>query len=303
MTRRGHTARSGLALFAALSLLVLLGILTAGAFAATTLAQRAARLGQSDEALAAAADYAATTILGATDSLGLAGLPLGVTRSFDVPPPQADLVTTTVEVTRLPHQLLWLVAEARQTTSGGRRRVGMLARFHVVGPTPAAGLVARGDIGTADSVVVTVDSTGPPDCRPATAALAVLTAHPGDSTSYFLEPWQLAALDSAPLVRHVRGDTTITGGVFSGIMIVDGDATIAGAFTLVGLLAARGRVRVSGSIDAHGALMAFGSGAGGAEAIQVAAGNVRYDPCAIEQVFRLAFAPRPVRRRSWSELF
>jgi hypothetical protein len=100
-------------------------------------------------------------------------------------------------------------------------------------------------------------------------------------------------------VHHVRGDTVIVDGSFSGVLIVDGTATITGAFIMDGLLVARGRVDVTGSIEVQGALMAFASGP---SAIHVAGGFVRYSPCPIGHVFRSLHPPRSLRHRSWLEL-
>lgn len=289
-------ARPGIALPAALALLTLLGLLTVGAVVTTALTQRAARLRQNDDLLSATADFAATTVIASPDSFGLAALPFGLTRTFTVQSPQPDRIAVGVTVTRLPAQVLWITASATLTgPESGQRRSAMIALFPSPGPTPPAALVTPGQVALGDSVVVAVDSGGDPDCRDATQV-----AHPTDTASYYLTASQLALLDSSPVVHHVRGDTTIAGGSFSGLLIVDGNAFVTGDFFINGLLIARGRIDVAGSIAANGALMAFASGS---SAIHITAGFVRYAPCPIGQVFRTLRPPRPVRRRNWLELF
>jgi hypothetical protein len=65
-------SRRGIALVAALGLMTLLGLMIAGAFAASFLGERSVRLSQSDALLNAGADYAITTVLGEWRANGLA---------------------------------------------------------------------------------------------------------------------------------------------------------------------------------------------------------------------------------------
>jgi hypothetical protein len=282
------------ALPAALALLTLLGLMTAGAVAAVSLSQRTTRLRQDDELLSTTADLAAATVIAFPDSFGLADLPFGVPRTFAIPTPQPRRVTATVSVTRL-EEILWITASANLIGfEHGQRRVALIARFPSPGRVPPAALVTPGEVSLAQGVVVTADGAGDPDCRD-----TMLVAHPSDSASYYLNAQQHALLDSSPLVHHVRTDTTIADGSFSGILIVDGSVSITGTFIMDGLLAARGRVDVTGSIEVHGALMAFASGP---SAIHVAGGFVRYSPCPIGHVFRTLRPPRSLRHRTWLEL-
>lgn len=298
MTRLTGAARRGMALFAALSLLTLLGLLTVGAFATTMLSQRAERMHQTNELLDAMADYAAVTILSQAAQYDLADLPLGVATTFTVSVPQGDRVRAAVSVTRLPSGVVWLSGDASLVgTEQGHRRIGVLARFRGVGATPPAALVARGTVVLGDSVRISADSSGDVDCRVHGSVAA--TAQRTDSASFFLTGRQLAALDSSPAVRHVRGDTTIAGGTFTGILIVDGNATITGPFSLDGLLIARGSVSSSGGLTLRGAAMAYSADSA---ALKLANAQVEYSPCAIARAFRTALPPKPVRQRSWFDL-
>src|SRR5215208_5858250 len=233
--------RRGIALVIALALLTLLGLLIAGAFASSTLGERSSRLTQSDAQLAASGDYAINTVLGDPRSYGLADLPFGEARTFDVSIPNASGIRAVVSATRLRAGILWLVADV--TMAGidqGQRRVSVVARFPSLANIPPAGLVSGGNVIARESVVFVTDTSSDPDCTVLSIADVIVapgaTATVGDSTrvvvqssaadsaSYFLTSRQLAAFDSAPTVVHARGDTTI-GGRFDGILIVDGSLT------------------------------------------------------------------------------
>ena len=290
--------RRGVALFAALSLLALLGLLTVGAFASTTLSQRAERLHQDGDLLDAAADYSLTTVLASPTQFGLASLPLGVAQSFTVDVPQPDRVAATVAATRLPGGVLWLVADVNLTGAElGHRRVGLVARFAAIGPMPTSPFTARGRITLVDSVQVSSDTSGDADCR--VRGPVSPTNQTADSSAYFVTAAQLSSLDSAASVRHVRGDTTISGGSFTGVLIADGNVIVSGPFSLDGLLIARGRVTAAGGLTVRGALMAFSADSA---AVQITHAQVEYSPCAVSRALRTALPPRPVRGRSWSDL-
>ncbi|HXT18465.1 MAG TPA: hypothetical protein VN706_22750 [Gemmatimonadaceae bacterium] len=290
--------RRGVALVAALALIVLLGLLTAGAFATTAMSQRSARLVQSDELLGAAADYAATTVLTSSTEFGLADLPLGISTSFVVPTAQPDRVRGTVGVTRLPGQLLWLTSDADLTgPEQGHRRIGIVARFGAIGPLPSAGIVARGTIDLGDSSLVAIDSTGDADCRPHNAPL---TAQLSDSAVYYLTAHPSAVLDSASAVTHVRGDTIIAGGSFTGILIVGGAVTVLGTWSANGLIVARGPITAARGFSMRGAVLSFSADV---PAVRLTGSAITYDPCAVAQALRRALPPRPIRRRSWADLF
>ncbi len=114
------------------------------------------------------------------------------------------------------------------------------------------------------------DTTGDVDCRavpavdvrvapgavvaPANGATVASTPAANDSATYLLAPSQIAGLVAGPGVTHVMGDTTITGGAFQGILIVDGALTIAGPFTVTGLVVARRSiVATAGGLVRHAA--------------------------------------------------
>jgi hypothetical protein len=288
---RRHIARRGIALIAALALMTVLGLLIVGAVGSVVAAQRSAELARVDATLDAAADYALGTVLADPRGYGLADLALGRAQSYSIP--LVDAGPAAVSATRLPGGVLWLVAAlASGGPDSGRRTMSLVARFPPIGLAPPAAIIARGEVVVAPGSSASLGSG---------QRVAVSNAA-GDSASYLLTVAQLAALDSsAPgAVVHVRGDTTIAGGAFEGVLIVDGSAAITGAFTLSGLLVARDSVAVSSGLSVRGAMMAFGSSQA---AMRLAGGVIEYSPCQIARVLRRAVRPVPVRGRAWGELF
>jgi hypothetical protein len=301
--------------------MTLLGLMVAGAFAASLLGEQSSRLTQSDAVLAASADYAITSVLGDPRAYGLADLPLGQDRSFEVTVPDAAGVRATVVVTRLPAGVLWFVVDAAiGGVDQGHRRINVVARFPSPGAVPPAPVVARGNVVVRDSVSFGTDATGDPDCAVAgtldvlTASGATVTAGDstrvaalpiaGDSATYYMKSRQVALLDGAESVVHVRGDTVITGGTFNGILLVDGSITVTGPFAVTGLVIARGAISASaGGLSITGAIMAYGNPTRDGTAVEITNATIRYAPCAIANALKHAVSPRPVVQRSWGELF
>jgi hypothetical protein len=317
------TARRGIALFAALALMMIIALLVVGGAAASTLAHRASRLSQSDALLTAAGDYAANTLLADPVAYGLADLPLGQTHIVVIGDSAAGSATSArVAVTRLRNGVLWLVAEASiQGVDQGHRRINVVAHFPFLGPPPSAVVTSRGGVRVGNGVVFLSDSSHD-DAECAVSASADVIVTPGstnfgtdsvrvtaqggaaDSTTYFLSRGQLAALDETGLAVHVRGDTTIAGGVMDGVLIVDGNLTIAGAFAANGLLVVRGQIDAHvGGFSLTGAMMSFAPPSDSAPTVNLAGATLRYSRCAVDRGLRHTLLPQPVRQRSWAELF
>jgi hypothetical protein len=309
-------------LLAALAVLALVALLVVGSVATTVLAQRSSRLAHSDALLTAAADYALDVVLGDPTGYALADLPYGTARTFDVAVPGSAQISATVAATRVRAGVVWLVASS--TLDGvdqGTRRVNLIAHFTSIGPLPSAAIVSRGRVALASDVALRADTATEPDCGAASLAADLIlapgvevdgagTAHvayeqsASDSATYFITDRQLAALSGASPFVHVRGDTAIAGGSFTGILVVDGSLTITGPFVANGLVVARGRIDAkSGGLTVVGGLMSFAAPTDGTPAIDLAGASITADGCAIARAFRVAFPPRPVRDRSWAELF
>jgi hypothetical protein len=313
-------ARDGVALFAALAVIVLVALLVGGALASLRFASRSSELATTDAELTAAADFALTSVVSNARALGLDTMSLGVGHTVPLPPSSANGVVTTVVATRLTGGVAWLVAEATQTgLARGRRRINLVARWQWPGAAPPAPLVAKGNVHLA-SVTFVPDTTGDAECRGSqsadvavapgasvgpTAGTSVLsTPVAGDSAAYLLAPGQLAQFAVGGGVIHVMGDTTITGGVLQGILIVDGALTITGPFTVTGLvIARRSIVATSGGLVVTGALMSFAPVQTSVPAIDLGPSIIRFSRCVISAAFRRAVPLRPVHERSWAELF
>jgi hypothetical protein len=132
----------------------------------------------------------------------------------------------------------------------------------------------------------------------------VTSAAAADSASYFLTASQQTALREGGQLVHVGGDTTIAGGTFDGILIVEGALTITGPFAATGLIVARGPVSaVTGSVSLTGAVMSDAPQESLAPAIKFSGVTIRYSLCAVDRALRRSLVPRLVAHRSWAELF
>jgi hypothetical protein len=318
-----QTERRGIALLAALALMALIALLVVGAQATSSLAQRGSRFAYTGSLLTSAADYGLNSILADPETYGLAELPLGQARSWVVPFPAQPPVRLDVSATRLRSGIVWLVANASVSgLDSAQRRFNLVARFPVLGGVPPAAIVSRGGVSVGRDVTLSVDVAPEADC--ATPPVADLVVAPGagvggpgaaivrvaeqtlagDSAAYYLTSDQVAALEDAGNVRHVRGDTVIGGGAFDGILIVDGALTIAGPFIASGIIVARGRIDArAGGLVMAGSLMSFATADAGTNAIDLASATVRYSACAVARSLRMAAPLRPVHQRSWAELF
>ena len=319
-TRRD--SRRGVALFAALALTAIIGLLIGGLVASGRWARRAVMSAQADAELTAAADYALMSIIAEHGTRRLADLSLGRSGVFADVAAGDGSIEVTVSATRLPDDVLWLVGEARpRAQSSGMRRVNLIARWLLVGPIPGAPVVARGNVRLGASVSIQLDSAGDADCRAESLDAQVMvgrdavvtsadslrvrhTPTADDSSSYFIAPSQRSLLESAPSVIRVAHDTTIAGGGFDGVLLVDGNIAIIGSFVGSGLIVARG------VIDAHdanmtfnGALMSFAPRDDARFAVDIGAGTVRFARCEIAHTMRRISPLRPVRARGWSEMF
>jgi hypothetical protein len=105
-----------------------------------------------------------------------------------------------------------------------------------------------------------------------------------------------------PIVHVGAGTTTISGGSGQGMLLVDGDLTISGAFTYYGLIIVRGKMTTTagGSPTVYGALLvqsmnfATTSFAGSA--------NIYYSACALQRTRDAVGNPTLLRSRGWLEL-
>ena len=305
---------------AALTLLTLLGIVVAATVATSVSSQRGVRAGHGAATAMAAAEFAVATVLADPTGYSLSTLALGQAAHFTVRVPETSAIDAGVTVTRLPNGVLWLVADAAIAgRDSAERRVNIVAEFPRVGPLPVAGIEARGDVALAADVSIGADTSGDVDCAARGVASRISIA-PGssatvapeitvdisgaaaDSNAYLLTTWQRTLLSSgAVIIRRVSGDTTIAGGVFDGILLVDGAVTVTGPWIVSGMVVATGPIRASAGLRVTGALLSAYAGPG--RAIDLAGAAIRFAPCIVAAALRRVSSPRLVRERAWAELY
>jgi hypothetical protein len=313
-------SRRGVALFAALSLLALLGLLVAGGFATSLLDRRSAGVARTDAELTTAADYALYTALAGWETYGLAELRVGETRSLAV---NTGIYATraSVSATPLPSGMLWLLASVTRDGADGTRRGNLVARFPFVAYRPDAALTSNADVQIGADVHFSVDSTGDRGCAQIPISDVLLSpsaainitdttrtritiarrASVADSTRYVL------AIDSTtrrnnPHVIYIAGDTTLTDGSIDGVLIVTGRLRITGRFVFSGVvIAGRGIDATLGEPIVRGAVLAFGTP--GTTVVQFARASLQFASCVAFRALQMAHAPRRVRERSWAEMY
>jgi hypothetical protein len=304
MQSRLRGKRRGVALLLALLLLTLLGILTAGAVSATAIRFRTARGSLLDGALDAAAMNAIGTVVGSAHLYGLADLTFAQPTTISIPvPPGAGIepIVASVVATRFAHGVVWLVAYARLAadSAAGERRLNAVLRYPWIGELPPAAVVSRGAVHLDPDVLVSADTAGDLDCP--RLAPEESSVQRSDSAAFYLSAFQRALLDSAAGVVHVHGDTTVSGGSFDGILIVDGTLTVAGPWSAAGLVIVGGAVESPSGLTLTGALLSFADGE--SPAVALAGARLRYSPCTVARAFRRALPLRLARPRAWAEVF
>jgi hypothetical protein len=109
-------------------------------------------------------------------------------------------------------------------------------------------------------------------------------------------PLGLVAADSFPLLAAADG-TVLSSGEGQGLLLVDGDLTIAGGFEFRGLVLALGTVRFgSGGGSVLGALSARRVELGGPGS------SIAFSRCLVDRALRGAMRLWPISERSWLQL-
>src|SRR5579862_7735678 len=144
--------RTGVALLAALTLLSLLSLLTAGVFAAAVAARREGSTAKADALVMSDAEYAMASVQSEWSTSDLAQLAVGQTELQIMDGPSGAAVDT-ISVTRLPLDLYWLVAESvASNPERAQRRLNVILRLPVLRPMPAAALTSAGNVDIGPSV-------------------------------------------------------------------------------------------------------------------------------------------------------
>jgi hypothetical protein len=111
-----------------------------------------------------------------------------------------------------------------------------------------------------------------------------------------------------PIV-HAGGSVELTGGRGQGILLVDGDLVVTGAFEWAGLIVVRGDfAATAGTALVRGALVArnadFRSGdSGGGPGDARDGSSFQYSTCAIESALLGSARVEPAKQRGWAELW
>lgn len=101
--------------------------------------------------------------------------------------------------------------------------------------------------------------------------------------------------DYLPLL-HAPGNMRMDGGAGQGVLLVDGDLTIAGGARFSGLVAVRGVLEITEASELYGVVLA-------SRVIVHGASRVRYSSCALERALRAAAAPVVPAGMAWSEMY
>lgn len=97
-------------------------------------------------------------------------------------------------------------------------------------------------------------------------------------------------------VLHAPGNMRLEGGAGQGVLLVDGDLTIAGGARFSGVVAVRGVLEITELSELHGAALA-------SRLIVHGGSRARYSSCAVERALRGAAAPVVPEGLAWSEMY
>jgi hypothetical protein len=97
-------------------------------------------------------------------------------------------------------------------------------------------------------------------------------------------------------VLHAPGNMRIDGGAGQGLLLVDGDLTIAGGARFSGVASVRGVLEITEASELHGAILA-------SRVIVRDGSHARYSSCAAERALRAAAEPVVPEGLAWSEMY
>jgi hypothetical protein len=97
-------------------------------------------------------------------------------------------------------------------------------------------------------------------------------------------------------VLHAPGNMRIDGGAGQGVLLVDGNLTIAGGARFSGVIAVRGVLEITEHSELHGAVLA-------SRVVVHGRSHARYSSCAVERALRAAAVPVVPEGPAWSEMY
>jgi hypothetical protein len=105
-------------------------------------------------------------------------------------------------------------------------------------------------------------------------------------------------------IIHAKGNLHITGGQGQGILLVDGDLTLAGNFWFAGMVIVRGTLRTQGSgAGVLGAVMAANIALDEEASSTLGNSYIQYSSCALQQALINTSPPSQAKERGWVEVF
>ncbi len=245
--------RRGFILIAVVFALVLLAALVAGGFFATLQDLRVGRTASAQLRDRLAAKAAVAALIGGWDPRALDSLAIGDTVVTTAAPVPGSFVVTTAR--RLSDRLFALRARATDS-SGVTQSLETVVRLRAIELLPLATVRAR----FVDPILVASVSgidQPPPNwtCPSATDTIAPLITQPTASDSAFLQfgGWSWAQIvgwvSSIPAggdsiqVQYAPGDLAISGSRLRGLVVVEGNLTLAGGAEVDGVALVRGAIR------------------------------------------------------------
>jgi hypothetical protein len=103
-------------------------------------------------------------------------------------------------------------------------------------------------------------------------------------------------------ITNFNGTTTLSGGNGQGILLIDGNLTVSGAFTFYGLIIVRGKLTTTagGSPTIYGSIMVQSINL--ATTAFAGSANIYYSACALQRTREAVGTPNMLRSRGWTEL-
>ena len=294
-------------------LLLLAGVVT-GAYVAAFQSVRSSREAGAEARTRAAAAGAIAEVLARWDAARFDSLRIGSSDSLT----SVDIEGRSVlEVRRTSDNGFTLAARVRDSLTRAERGLLSFAKLKVLAPAPVA--VVRLRSAPADELAARFNGsdTPPPSwmCPPAGPNITTLTiqSYVTDADYWVLGGgWTWSSLanwastlpaggDSLPW-RFQSGDLALSGERFTGVLVVDGNLTLRGGASIIGIVIVRGAIivewlgaAISGRVVAHEIRLASG--------VNPSSFQVVHSSCALRLAGRSRAPAKPLPGVAWADLF
>lgn len=294
-------------------LLLLAGVVT-GAWVAAFQSVRSSREAGAEARTRAAAAGAIAEVLARWNAARFDSLRIGSADSIS----SADIESRSVlEVRRISHNGFTLASRTRDSLTRAERGLLSFARLKIVAPAPVA--VVRLRTAPAEELGARIDGSDTPpaswSCPTAGGPITTLTVQLYISDADYWQlggGWTWSALaswvsslpaggDSLPW-RFQAGDLVLSGERFTGVLVVDGNLTLRGGASVVGIVIVRGAIivewlgaAISGRVVAHEIRLASG--------VNPSSFQIVHSSCALHLAGRSRAPARPLPGVAWADLF